>query len=156
MLQVGLKCFSMKMTFDLLDELLNAASFTTACDNPGTLKSMSISSSWVKCCPLTGLPVLVKSVCFRLCLRTCLQDQQTLAHNSGWILVHPQSPPVLVEFLVPSRPNKTSFTISWVNGCSPMGLTVLDNWVFGFGWIRWVSLLLPASSESNSFIQLSL
>ena len=27
---------------------------------------------------------------------------------------------------------------------------------FGFGWIRWVSLLLPATSESNSFIQLSL
>ena len=21
----------------------------------------------------------------------------------------------------------------------PTGLTVLDNWVFGFGWIRWVS-----------------
>ena len=31
-----------------------------------------------------------------------------------------------------------------------------DNLVFGFGWIRWVSLLLPATSESNSFIQLSL
>ena len=38
----------------------------------------------------------------------------------------------------------------------PTGLTVLDNWVFGFGWIRWVSLLLPAISESNSVIQLSL
>ena len=63
---------------------------------------------------------------------------------------------VLVEFLVPSRPNKTSFSISWVNGCSPTGLTVLDNWVFGFGWIRWVSLLLPATAESNCFIQLSL
>ena len=37
----------------------------------------------------------------------------------------------------------------------PTGLTVHDNWVFGFGWIRWVSLLLPATFESNSFIQLS-
>ena len=36
------------------------------------------------------------------------------------------------------------------------GLTVLNNWVLGLGWIRWVSLLLPATSESNSFIQLSL
>ena len=36
------------------------------------------------------------------------------------------------------------------------GSSVLDNWVFGFGWIRWVSLLLPATSESNSFIKLSL
>ena len=63
---------------------------------------------------------------------------------------------VLVEFLVPSRPNKTSFSISWVNGCSPTGLIVLDIWVFGVGWIRWESLLLPAISESNSFIQLPL
>ena len=63
---------------------------------------------------------------------------------------------VLVECLVLSRPNKTSFSIYWVNCCSPTGLTVLDNWVFGFGWIRWVPLLLPAASESNSFIQLSL
>ena len=89
------------------------------CDNPGTLKSISNSSSWVNVCPNTGLPILV-------------------------------------EFWVPSRPKKTSFPISWVNGCSPTGLTVLDNWVFGFGWIRWESLLLPATSESNSFIQLSL
>ena len=34
------------------------------------------------------------------------------------------------------------------------GLPVLDNWVVGFGWIRWVSLLLPATSESKSHIQL--
>ena len=42
MLQVGFKCFSMRMTFDLFDKLLNtkfSASCTTACDNSGTLKS---------------------------------------------------------------------------------------------------------------------
>ena len=38
-----------------------------------------------------------------------------------------------------------------VDSNPPTGLSVLDNWVFGFGWIRWVSLLLPATSESNSF-----
>ena len=38
-----------------------------------------------------------------------------------------------------------------VDSNPPTGLTVLDNWVFGFGWIRWVSLLLPATSESKSF-----
>ena len=38
---------------------------------------------------------------------------------------------------------------------SHTGLSVLDNWVFGLGWIRWVSLLLPATSESNSSIQVS-
>ena len=31
-----------------------------------------------------------------------------------------------------------------------------DNWVFGFGWVRWVSLLLLAISESTSPIQWSL
>ena len=35
----------------------------------------------------------------------------------------------------------------------PTGLSVLDNWVLGFGWIRWVSLLLPATSESNSDVR---
>ena len=60
---------------------------------------------------------------------------------------------VLVEYLTSSWSNKVPFSISWVNWCSPTGLSVLDNWVFGFGWIRWVSLLLPATSESNSFIQ---
>ena len=43
--------------------------------------------------------------------------------------------------------------ISFVDSCPPTGLTVLDNWVFGFGWIRWVSLLLSGTSECNSFIQ---
>ena len=36
------------------------------------------------------------------------------------------------------------------------GYLIIGFWVFGFGSIRWVSLLLPATSESNSHIQLSL
>ena len=112
-------------------------------------------AAWTVVHPRVSLFLFDLRLRFRLCLRLCLQVQQTLAHNSGWILCHPQVS-VLDEFLVPSRPNKTSFSISWVNGCSPTGLTVLDNLVLGFGWIRWVSLLLPAFSESNSFIQLSL
>ena len=38
-LQIGMKCFSAKMIFDLFHKLLNSesASFTTACDNPNTL-----------------------------------------------------------------------------------------------------------------------
>ena len=56
----------------------------------------------------------------------------------------------------PGTLKSMSTSSSWVDCCPPTGLTVLDNWVFGFGWIRWVSLLLPDTSESNSFIQLSL
>ena len=66
-----------------------SASFTPACDNPGTLKSRSISSNWVS-------PFL-----FDLRLRLCLQFVQALTHNSGWILVHPRVSPFLkIGFLV--------------------------------------------------------
>ena len=41
------------------------------------------------------------------------------------------------------------------HSCPHIGLTVLDNWVFGFGWIRWESLLLLATSESKSNVQSS-
>ena len=110
------------------------------------------------CSLSTGLTVLVwsASTFFVFVFVFVYMFNRHWHNNSGWIMVPCTSLPVLVEFLVPSRPNKTSFSISWVNGCSPTGLTVLDNWVFDFGWIRWVSLLLPATSESNSFIQLSL
>ena len=33
---------------------------------------------------------------------------------------------------------------------------MLNNWVLGFGSIRWMSLLLPAISETTSHTQLSL
>ena len=51
------------------------------------------------------------------------------------------------------------YFLSCVNkpvGCSLTGLHLLVNWVFDFGWICWESSLLPATSESSSFIQLSL
>ena len=35
-------------------------------------------------------------------------------------------------------------------------LTVLNNWVFYFGWDCWESPLPPATSEPNSFIQMFL
>ena len=63
---------------------------------------------------------------------------------------------VLVECLTSSWSNTVRVSISFVDSCPHTGLSVLDNWVFGFGWIRWVSLLLTATSDSNSFIQLSL
>ena len=69
----------------------------------------------------------------------------------GWTLVHPRVSPFLLSAWCP-RDQTSHLFRSPVNCCSPTGLTVLDKWVFGFGWIRWVSLLLPAISESNSLI----
>ena len=60
LLQVGLKCFSMRMTFDLIDELLNSEMFCLHVTNPETLKSMSSSSTLVDSCPPAGLSVLVE------------------------------------------------------------------------------------------------
>ena len=36
------------------------------------------------------------------------------------------------------------------------GFPVLDSWVLGFSSIRWMSLLLLATSESKSHLQISL
>ena len=94
-------------------------------------------------------PVLRLRFRLRLCLY--LHVQQTLAHNSGWMVVHSQVSP----FLSLCFRSQTSL-VSKPGGCSFTGPPVLDNWGLDFGWICWESLLPPATSESNSFIQLSL
>ena len=45
--------------------------------------------------------------------------------------------------------------ISLVDSSPPAGLTVLDNWVFGFGWVFTASkdLLVQVTHFSNSFLQ---
>ena len=129
-----------------------SACFTPACGNRDTLKSMSISSSCRE--QIDEISTSNKSprsylICvYVFCLRLCLDP--SVSTDTGTQLENKS--PCSWVFLVPSRPNKTSFPISWVNDCSPTGHTVLDNWVFSFGWIRWESLLLPAISD----IQLSL
>ena len=101
----------------------------------------------VDSCPPTGLPVLVWS-------------SSSIFKGIGtqhWVDFKPPTGlPVLVECLMSSWLNKISFSISLVDSCPPTGLPILDNSVFGFGWIRWVSLLLPATCKSNSFIPLSI
>ena len=149
-----MKCFWMRMTFDLFDELLNSEMF---CFFHNCMWQSWYSEVNVYFLELGGLlsthgfTVLVwssSSYLSTICTGIDTQLWMDFGPSTGLT--------VLVECLVPSRPNKKSFSISWVNCCSPTGLTVLDNWVFGFGWIRWVSLLLQATSESNSFIQLCL
>ena len=68
LLQIVLKRLSMKVTLDLLHEFANTEIFdlfTTACGNPDTLKSMSISSRCVNksidCLLPTGRTVLTRS-----------------------------------------------------------------------------------------------
>ena len=51
-----------------------SACFTTACGNPDTLKSMSISSSWGDQCPPTSHPVLTRSASTSLSVFLSLQN----------------------------------------------------------------------------------
>ena len=144
LLQVGLKCFSMRMTFDLFDKLLNSEMF---CFFHNCMWQSWYSKVNVVLLHLYGSP------------RSCLIFFNFCRHQHTQLCV--DSNPhtglsVLVKCLTSSWPSKVPFSISFVDSCPPTGLHVLDNWVFGFCWIRWVSLLLPATSESNSFVQLSL
>ena len=111
-----------------------SASFTTACDSLGILKSILCSSFWstvtgftvpgwsfsaclgvktqrfVDSCPCTGFPVLVGSVTW-----SCF----------SWLRVSRSN-------LVRSRVSSLRFVT---------GLLVLDNWVLGFSSIRWMSFI---------------
>ena len=62
-----------------------SASFTTACNNPGTLKSMSISSSWVDYCPPTGLTVLVWSASTFSSASSSLSTSSTDTGTQLWL-----------------------------------------------------------------------
>ena len=97
-----MKCFSMRMTFDLLDELLNAEIFCFLHNCMWQSWHSEVNVYFLELGELLsthGSPRSCK-ICvyvFVLCLRICLQVQQTLAHNSGWILVHPQVSPFLLS-----------------------------------------------------------
>ena len=117
---------------------------------------MSISSSWVNKpvgCPLTSLSVLVWSASTFSSAFLSLSTRSTDTGTQLWLNGGPFTD-LPVHEIVLSQPNKTSFLISWVSkpdGCSLTGLSVLNNWVFDFGWICWEYSLPPATTESNSF-----
>ena len=93
---------------------------------------------------------------FRLRLSLCLLVQRTQAHNSGWMVVHPQVSPFLSSRCLRDQTRHLFRTPEWTNlvvahsRVSPF----LIIWFFEF-WLDWEFLLLPASSESNFFIQFS-
>ena len=77
-----------------------------------TLQSMSISSSWVDCCPPTGLTVLVWSASSFSFLSSYLSTSSTGIDTQLWMdFGSSTSLTVLVECLVLLRPNKTFFDL---------------------------------------------
>ena len=84
-------------------------------------------------------------------LSSYLSTSSTDTGTQLWMDFGPStSLPVLDEFLVPSRPNKTSFSISWVNVCSPTGIGFLV--LVGFvGYPCCFQLLLNPILSSNYF-----
>ena len=110
LLQVGLKCFSMRMTFDLFDDLLNAKIF---CFFHNCMPQSWNSEVNVYFLELGGL---LSTHAPRYCLM-CVYVFVfvfVFVYTQLWMDFGPSTGlPVLVECLVPSRPNKTSFSISW-------------------------------------------
>ena len=94
---------------------------------------MSSSSTLVDSCPPTGLSVLVDLL---------LQFLQASTRNSGWISIHPRvSPFLLSAWSARDQTRYLSRSPGWIL-VPPTGLSVLDNWVFGFWfWIGFVGCL---------------
>ena len=155
LLQVGLKCFSMRMTFDLLHELLNAEIFCFFHNGMWHSWYSEVNFYFLE---LGGLvhprvsPFLFDlGLRFRLCLRVCLQDQQGTGTQLWMDFGSTTGLPFLVEFPVPSRPNKTSFSISSVKGCSPTGLLDIWVWLLLVGSLCCFQQLLNPILSSNYF-----
>ena len=143
----------MRMTFNLLHELSNAEVFCLFHNCMWQSRHSEVNVYFLELSEQTGLLSTHRSLsaCF-ICVYVfvCVFTGTQLWLNGG-----PFAGLTVLEFVL-SQPNKTSFPISLVSksdGCSLTGLTVLDNWIFYFGWICWESSLPPATSESNSFIQ---
>ena len=150
-LQVGLKCFSMRMALDLLHEFANTEVFCLFHNCMWAIQTL-----WSQClfprAVWTNRWIVHSQVStclfdlrLRFRLRLCLYRhvQQTLAHNSL------QVSPFL---FVLSQPNKTSFLIALVSkpgGCSLTGLPVLDKCFF---W-SWFDLLGVFTTSSNFWTQ---
>ena len=175
LLQVGMKCFSIRRFSIFFTSPWNrrcASSFTNCMwqswhseinaraplfDPPMTGFPVPVWSSStclgvntqrpVDSCPPTGLPVLVWSSSSYLSTICTGIDTQL------WIDFDPSTGvAVLVECLVPSRPNKTSFSISWVNLLfTPfliIGFLVLVGFVAYLCCFQW---LLNQNHTSNDF-----
>ena len=114
------------------------ASFTTECDSPGTLKSMLCSSFWST---VTGISVPVWL--FSRCLGVNTQRFVDSCPQTGLTVLVGSVTLSCFSWLRVSRSNLVRSRGSSLH--SVTGLPVLDNWVLGFGSIRWMSLLLLAN-----------
>ena len=142
-----MKCCSMRMSFDLFDKLLNSDMFCFLYN--------WLWQSWCREINFVFLFLIHRHGFPRTCLIFFFNfigiDTQLCVDSNP-----PTGVTVLVECLMSSWSNKIPFSTSLVDSCQPTGLPVLDNWVLDFGWICWGSSQPPATSESYSFIQLSL
>ena len=156
LLQIGLKCLSMRMTLDLLHEFANTEVFCLFHNCMWQSRHSEVDVYFLALCEQTDglfrVSPFLNDLRLRFRLRLCLDlnVQNTLAHN--WKTGLP------VLSLVLSQPSKKRLPISWAlepDGCSDQtSLPVLTIGFLVFGWVCWESLPPPATSEPNSFIQL--
>ena len=142
----------MRMTLNLLHELLNAEIFCFFHNCMWQSWHSEVNVYFLELSELVHSRVspFLFDLClrFRLCLRICLQVQQTLAHNSGWILVHPQFSPFLLSFWCLHDQTRHLFR-------SP-GWTVAHPRVSPFliiGFLIWVGFVGVFAASSDFWIQ---
>ena len=140
----------MRMTFDFLDELLNAENFCFFHNSMRQAWHTEVNVYFFELSELLSTHGSPRSCLICVYVFVFVFVFVYKFNRQLWMDFGPSTGlPVLVEFLVPSRPNKTSFSVSWVNGCSPTGLSVLDNWVFDLGCLCYFQRLLNPIISSN-------
>ena len=87
------------------------------------------------------------------CLCLYLYVQQTLTRNSGCVLVHPKVSPFLLSVWCCRDQTRHLSRLPRLTGAHPRNSPFLMIG-FAFVWNRCMALLLPATSEPNSFITL--
>ena len=150
-----MKCFSMRMIFDLLHKLLNSEMFCFFHNCMWVSWNSEINSVLLLLIHQYGSPrtYLIIFNMFRCQHATFCGFVSAYGFpRTCWVCDFIMF--LLTRSVVVKLGAFLDFLL-WTH-VHIRSLTVLDNWVLGFGWIRWVSLLLPAISESKSHIQLSL
>ena len=137
----------------LLDED-DFRSFSQALELEDVLQlSVTVLSLWNQCCvPPSDPPWRVSPHLFDHFQHVGVSKTQRSVDSdphTGLSVIVESVTASCFSWLSVSWSNSVRFSISFVDPCPRTGLRVLDIWVLGFGWIRWVSLLLSATSESR-------
>ena len=146
----NLKCCSMKMTFDPLYKLLNSDMFCFLHNR--------VCLSWYSEINVVLILLIHRDGSLRTCLVSFNMFRCPHATFCGFVSAHgfPCTRWICDMIMFPLIKSVAIKLGTFQGFFTPFVARVLvpDSWVLGFGWIRWMSLLLLATSESKLHVQL--